>query len=134
VKLTPCDVTTSCVTFVAAEVAASIETPGLTMAWADSRTLKSFTEQTHQSMWTTLGTSSALAAKKAGRSAIAGAVSYIAPPVSTASLSVGWAKRRLRLLELEVVSRARQTMKSAFWTRDCMCLVLVVLVKLEAVM
>ena len=105
-----------------------METPGFTMAWADSSTLKSLTEQTHQSKWITRGTSWSLEAKKAGRSAIAGAVSCMAPFVKAASLSVGVANRRLRLFELAVVSRARQTRKSAFWIRFYIVAVLVVVV------
>jgi len=91
-------------------VAASRATPGLTMELADSKTLKSLTLQTHHSKWTTRGTTAAFCARKADRSAIAGADSLLAPLESSLSLSLGVANSRRRLLDVLVVSRAKQTM------------------------
>lgn len=71
--------TSSYVTRVACAVAESIGTPGLTIALADSRTLKSLTLQTHQSKCITLGTIDSFSARKRPRSVIAGAYSYFVP-------------------------------------------------------
>ena len=97
-KLTPWLLIISWVSLVCYIVVSSRSLPGLTNACADSRTLKSFTLHTHQSRWTTLGMTVEFAARKASRSVMAGAVSYLAPPVKKLSLSVGVANNRLRLL------------------------------------
>ena len=104
-------------------VAWSSEMPGLTKALAESSTLKSLTLQTHQSRWMTRGIESLFAAMKAYRSEISAAVSCLAPWVNSLSLSFDYAKFRLiSHPPVTVVSIARQTKKSTFWTKFCIFL------------
>ena len=68
---------------------------------------------THQSKWITLGAIEAFSARNRPRSVIAGACSYLAPPLSWLRRSYGVANNRLRFIGDVVVSTVRQTRNSA---------------------